>query len=62
MVLFSESRTLPFSADAASLDFVIPDAPPGNHLVRLRIDGIDSTIVNPAASPPAFLNRRIDIT
>ena len=52
----------PFSADAASLGFVIPDAPPGNHLARLRIDGIDSPIVNPAASPPAFLNRRIDIT
>jgi hypothetical protein len=52
----------PFSADVASLGFVIPDAPLGNHLARLRIDGIDSTIVNPVASPPAFLNRRIDIT
>jgi hypothetical protein len=52
----------PFSADTASLSFEIPDAPAGNHLARLRIDDIDSPIVNPAATPPAFLNRRIQIT
>jgi hypothetical protein len=52
----------PFSADTGSLTFEIPDAPVGNHLARLRIDGIDSPIINPAASPPAFLNRRIQIT
>lgn len=48
-----------------SLDFVIPDVPveaaPG-HLVRLRIDGIDSPIIDRAATPPVFLNKRIVIT
>jgi hypothetical protein len=31
---------------ATSLSFVIPNAPEGEHLVRLRVDGIDSVIVN----------------
>jgi hypothetical protein len=48
-----------------SLDFVIPNAPveaaPG-HLARLRIDGIDSPIIDRAAKPPVFLNKRIVIT
>jgi hypothetical protein len=52
----------PFSADTVSLSFEIPDAPPGNHLARLRIDGIDSPIIDTAAAPPAFLDRRIQIT
>jgi hypothetical protein len=52
----------PFSADTTSLSFVIPDAPVGIHLARLRVDGIDSPIIDTAASPPAFLNRRIEIT
>jgi len=52
----------PFTADTSHLSFEIPAAPVGNHLARLRIDGIDSPIINPAASPPAFLNRRIQIT
>jgi len=58
----SEFAPQPFSADTTSLSFVIPDAPVGNHLARLRIDGIDSPIINPALSPPVFLNRRINIT
>jgi hypothetical protein len=52
----------PVTGDASSLSFEIPDAPVGNHLARLRIDGIDSPIIDTAASPPAFLNRRIEIT
>ena len=52
----------PFLAPTASLDFVIPDAPVGNHLARLRIDGIESPIVDRAATPPVFLDRRIDIS
>jgi hypothetical protein len=55
----------PFVAPTTSLDFVIPDAPvepvPG-HLARLRIDGIDSPIIDRAAKPPVFLDKRIVIT
>jgi Pvc16 N-terminal domain len=58
----SEFPPQPFTADTSSLSFEIPDAPVGDFLVRLRIDGIDSPIINPAVSPPAFLDRRIHIT
>lgn len=51
-----------FAAPVSALNFVIADAPVGNHLARLRIDGIDSPIINPAVTPPVFLNRRINIT
>jgi hypothetical protein len=51
----------PFTAPVAALDFVIPDAPVANHLARLRIDGIDSPIIDPAALPPTFLDQRINI-
>jgi hypothetical protein len=53
------------SSPATALDFVIPDAPVGSHLARLRIDGIDSPIIDASADPPApptFLNRRVVIT
>ena len=58
----AEFAPQPFTAPATSLSFEIPDAPPGNHLARLRVDGIDSPIVNPDATPPAFFNRRVTIT
>ena len=54
-----------FVAPTTSLNFVIPNAPveaaPG-HLARLRIDGIDSPIIDRAAKPPVFLDKRIVIT
>ncbi|MGH2688325.1 MAG: hypothetical protein ACRDKW_05910, partial [Actinomycetota bacterium] len=60
-----EFKPQPFADLATQLDFVIPDAPvqaaPG-HLVRVRVDGIDSTIIDYASKPPKFLNRRIVIT
>lgn len=52
----------PFAAPTTTLDFVIPDAPPGSHLSRLRVDGIDSPIVDRSTDPPSFLNRRVVIT
>jgi hypothetical protein len=52
----------PFAVDTSSLSFQIVDAPAGDHLARLRIDGIDSPIISPATSPPCFLDRRIHIT
>ena len=58
----AEFAPQPFTADTTSLSFEIPEAPVGNHLARLRIDGIDSLIINPDAVPPKFLDRRINIT
>jgi len=52
----------PFAAPTGSLDFVLPNAPVGNHLARLRIDGIESPIVDRTGRVPQFLDRRIDIS
>lgn len=52
----------PFSAPATSLSFAVPDAAVGSHLVRLRIDGIDSPIIDRVAVPPVFLDQRVTIT
>ena len=50
-----------FVAPTATLNFVIANAPVGDHLARLRIDGIDSPIINHAVEPPVFFNHRINI-
>jgi hypothetical protein len=44
------------------LTFVVPNAPAGTHLVRVRVDGIETPIVDRTATPPAFLHRRVVIT
>ena len=49
---------------STELAFVIPNAPLGSHLARLRIDGIESPIIDLSAVPPAvpsFLNQRVVI-
>jgi hypothetical protein len=51
----------PFTPPVTALDFVIANAPAGDHLARLRIDGIESPIIDRAATPPAFLPQRIEI-
>ena len=51
-----------FVAPTNTLQFSIADAPVGNHLARLRVDGVDSAIIDHAVSPPVFLNQRITIT
>ena len=55
----------PFTPPVTAFNFVIPNAPVAKdvsgHLARLRIDGIDSPIIDPAAAPPTFLNQRIKI-
>jgi hypothetical protein len=51
-----------FVAPTRTLDFVIANAPAGAHLARLRVDGIDSPIIDRSAEPPTFFNRRVTIT
>jgi hypothetical protein len=48
-------------AATGALTFEIPEAPVGTHFVRLRIDGIDSLLVDRGVTPPVFLNRRVII-
>jgi hypothetical protein len=51
-----------FVPPTTTLSFVIAHAPLGQHLARLRIDGIDSPIIDLSAEPPVFLDQRIEIT
>jgi hypothetical protein len=52
----------PFSATTDALTFIVGAARPGEHLVRLRIDGIDSPLIDRLATPPVFFNHRITVT
>lgn len=49
-------------ATTANLSFTVTDAPVGTHHVRLRVDGVDSQLVDRSASPPTYLDQRIRIT
>lgn len=44
----------PHETSSDTLVFLIEDAPPGSHFIRLRIDGVDSLLVNRSATPPHF--------
>jgi hypothetical protein len=52
----------PHPAATGSLSFKVADAPAGPHLVRVRVDGLDSPLVDRSADPPEFLDRRVVIT
>jgi uncharacterized protein DUF4255 len=49
-----EAPAQPHSAQTATLQFEIQQAPLGKRFLRLRIDGVDSFLIDPAADPPAF--------
>ena len=44
----------PRTVQVAQHSFLVPSAPLGRQLVRLRVDGVDSLIVDFTATPPAF--------
>jgi len=45
------------------LRFVLPDVEPGEYLVRLRVDGVDSRLVDRRVVPPVFdRNQRVTVT
>lgn len=56
-----EVAASPFADKSSTVDFVCESAAPGDHLVRLRVDGIDSPLVDMTVTPPAFLDARITI-
>jgi hypothetical protein len=51
-----------FDSPKGPLKFVVDAALAGDHLVRLRVDGIESPIIDRLATPPVFFNNRIIIT
>lgn len=52
----SEAPAQPHTARTNTLTFRFRQLPAGDYFVRLRVDGVESLLVNRAASPPAFDN------
>lgn len=48
-----------FTVPTAGLQFKYSQLPVGNHLLRLRIDGADSLLVNRLTTPPQFDNTQV---
>jgi hypothetical protein len=44
----------PLAAQSSKLSFVIPNAVAGTYIVRLRVDGTDTQVINRAVTPPTF--------
>jgi hypothetical protein len=58
-----EVRAGALAAQTGTLDFTIADAPPGDHLIRLRVDGVDSQVIDRTVDPPVFdTTQRVTIT
>jgi hypothetical protein len=67
VLALGESEYLPQATGSppTSLAFTVPDAPAASLLARLRIDGIESPIIDLSQEPPAtpaFLNQRVVIS
>jgi hypothetical protein len=53
----------PHAAPTGTLTFRVDNAPPGQQWVRLRVDGVDSLLVDRTATPPVFdPSQRVTIT
>jgi hypothetical protein len=58
----AETAAQPRESDSASVTFIVRQAPVGEHYVRLRVDGIESPLIDRLATPPTFIDHRIIIT
>ncbi|GAA0316902.1 DUF4255 domain-containing protein [Streptomyces polychromogenes] len=55
LLLLGEHAYRARTATGPAAVFALPQAPPGAHRVRLRVDGVDSLLVpDPGADPPAY--------
>lgn len=54
----------PIEVATGTLSFVVPDAPAGDPFLflRLRVDGVESPIIDRLAKPPVFFDHRVNIT
>lgn len=57
-----EIRPEAFVAPTTTLTFIARNAAVGAPLARLRIDGVDSPIVDRSTTPPTFFDLRVTIT
>jgi hypothetical protein len=44
----------PFTSQTGTLTFQAPGVTAGDHFVRLRVDGVDSLLVDKSKTPPVF--------
>ena len=58
----AEAAAPPLATASSTVTFAVEHAPVGEHLVRLRVDGIDSPLIDLRATPPVFLDLRIKVT
>jgi len=47
-----QALTVSFTEDVS---FIFPDIPGGNYWARVRVDGIDSLLINRSSTPPSFI-------
>lgn len=53
----------PHPATTGTLTFVVRDAPVGDHFLRLRVDGVDTRLIDRSVAPPVFdPTQRVTIT
>lgn len=57
-----EVPVAPITVATGTLTVAVADAQTGEFLLRIRVDGIDSPIIDRSAVPPAFYNYRVTIT
>ena len=51
----------PFAATTTTPTFVFRRFSPGKYWVRLRVDGVDSRLIDYKATPPAFIGQQIEV-
>jgi hypothetical protein len=57
-----EIAAAPRTTATDTLNITVPDVALGEYYVRLRVDGVDSMLINRAVSPPAFFeNQKVTI-
>jgi hypothetical protein len=59
-LLFGDQE-IPIDSPAVATDTFnvsVPDVPAGSYFVRLRVDGVDSLLVNRAVTPPVFFDNQ----
>ena len=56
-----EIMAQPRTNQANTVSFVVRGPTPGTYLVRVRVDGVDSVVVNRTVTPPEFFNHRVTV-
>lgn len=62
VALLLDDQEIPAAArtdPVASLSFPVPQAVAGTYLIRLRVDGVDSLLVDRTVTPPVYRNHKV---